>query len=537
VDPVVRHGPKVALAVVLGGFLLRLRGVAEYWLNPDEGIYYSTLTRDSLGAFWAEVSANAHPPLFYLLLRAMGTLTWDFVWLRGLSLLCGTLAIWGFWLVGRELGGKGRAGVVAGLVSAGLLAVNAEAITLSQVMRPYMMLLALLAFALYHLLRYRSDASPRRVALYTGSVVGALLIHYSAVLALACFVAVVGWYALAGTLSRADWRRLAIAQLAPALVFALLYVRHVASTIESDLMGDALGAGGWLSPWLVGSAGDAWFSFTTYQVFHLPPDFRGRAALLLLTALGAALVRDRLVAVIVGTGLGAALAASILGVYPFGPTRHDAWLVVFTLPAFGWLAGHVLERGVTASRVAAVVLVVALVAGGPIESVFGADLALTNATEEKVFRRSDLAGLVVGQLDPEQEPHTILMSEQSYNLLVPLYADGRQDERLSADSSVFVFSYGRRRIVVARRWDWSGLGELAETLRAAESLGGAEDASGDVLVVAGGWGSGLFSQVAALRSQGAVRQAVPVIGQDPAGNPIVRMMGIVLARAAIEEAA
>ncbi|MDH3423925.1 MAG: hypothetical protein OEN00_13100, partial [Gemmatimonadota bacterium] len=59
------------------GFALRLTGLSEYWVNPDEGIYYSTLTRVSSREFWAEVMANAHPPAFYVLLRGLGALTWD----------------------------------------------------------------------------------------------------------------------------------------------------------------------------------------------------------------------------------------------------------------------------------------------------------------------------------------------------------------------------------------------------------------------------------------------------------------------------
>ena len=93
-----RYGGAGALTLVALGFVLRARGLSEYWLNPDEGIYYSSLTAGSFGDFWAEVLANAHPPLYYLLLRGVGLLTWDFVWLRGTSLLFGTAAIWLFWL-------------------------------------------------------------------------------------------------------------------------------------------------------------------------------------------------------------------------------------------------------------------------------------------------------------------------------------------------------------------------------------------------------------------------------------------------------
>jgi hypothetical protein len=511
-----------------------MRGLGEYWLNPDEGIYYSTLTRDSFGAFWAEVAANAHPPLFYLLLRGLGALTWDFVWLRAVSVLFGCGAIWAFWLVGRELGGRGRGGVVGGLLAAGLLAINAEAIALSQVMRPYMMLLALLAGALFHLLRYRSDPSTRRLVLYSAFIVSALLIHYSAALAEACFCVIVGYYAITKAIEAGPWRRLALAQVAPVLVFAGLYAWHLATTIDSALIGDALGANGWLSQWLVRSPREAWYSFATYQVFHLPPGFRGRAALLLLVALGWALREDRLVASVTGTALLAALAASALGLYPFGPSRHDTWLVVFTLPALGWLAGRVVERGPRAGRISAAVLVAALVFGGPIERVFGADFALTNAIDERVIRQRDIATLVTRQLDPAGEPDIILMSDQSFNLLMPFYADARAGAQMSADSTAFAFAYGDRAIVVSRKWDWDGLDQVLQTLASARSIPGiAVSPTEPVLVVAGGWGSGLFGDVPRLESSGAMLDAVHVMGRDAEGEPLVRMMGIVLAPASL----
>lgn len=537
-DPLVRHGPAGALALVFIGLVLRVRGLSSYWLNPDEGIYYSTLTRDSLAAFWGEVSANAHPPLFYLLLRGAGLVTWDFVWLRGVSVIFGTVAIWAFWLIGRELGGRGRAGAVAGLVSAGLLAINADAIALSQVIRPYMMLLALVALSLFHLLRYRSDPSPRRLGLYLVCTVSAILMHYSGALALACLCVLVGYYGLTRALDPAGWRRLAVAQLLPAAIFGGLYVRHLATTIDSDLMGAALGPGGWLSPWLVTSPSDAWYSLATFQVFHLPPDFRGRAALFLLVAAGIALARNRLVAVITGTGLTAALAASVLGLYPFGPTRHDTWLLVFTLPALGWVVGHVLEGGPRSARYAALTLAVALVAGGPLERVFGPDFALTNANDEQVIRQSDLAPLITSQLDPEVGPTTILMTEQSYNLLMPLYAEQRENALMSADSTLFGFPYGNRIVVVARKWDWDGVEDALETLSAVSSVPGTPVSSDDpVLVVAGGWGSLLFSGIPRLEEREAMSTVVRVLGRDPTGEPIVRMIGIVLDPSALRDPA
>jgi hypothetical protein len=213
------------------------------------------------------------------------------------------------------------------------------------------------------------------VALYGGCVVTALLLHYSAALAFASFCVVVGWFALTRVIEPGHMKRLVVAQAAPAIVFVALYAWHLAAAIDSDLMGTALDTNGWLSRWLVSTPGEAWYSFATFQVFAMPPDFRGRAALLVLAALSLAAVRDRLVAVVLGSALAMALTASVLGVYPFGPSRHATWLIVFVVPALGWLVGHAVDSGARTARVQAATLLEGLVAGGPIERVFGPDLA------------------------------------------------------------------------------------------------------------------------------------------------------------------
>jgi hypothetical protein len=123
------------------------------------------------------------------------------------------------------------------------------------------------------------------------------------------------------------------------------------------------------------------------------------------------------------------------------------------------------------------------------------------------------------------------MTEQSYNLLIPLYADQREDSRMSPDSTAFSFSYGSRTIAVARRWDWDRFENVGRTLDAVAS-GPAAPAftDGEVLVVAGGWGSSLFSDLPQIQESGALLDVMPVMGVDPAGEPLLRVVGIVLDR-------
>ena len=123
-------------------------------------------------------------------------------------------------------------------------------------------------------------------------------------------------------------------------------------------------------------------------------------------------------------------------------------------------------------------------------------------------------------MDPESGPSTILMTEQSYNLLMPLYADQREDARTSADGTVFGFPYGSRTIVVAKKWDWDTSEDVARTLSTGSSVPGLPVSSDDpILVVAGGWGSLLFSRILELEASGAGEPAADAIPAQPPGLP------------------
>ena len=83
-------------AVVALAALLRLPDLFGWWLNPDEGIYYGVVTRDALGDAWAEAMLISHPPLYLVVLRAVGWLSTDFLALRSVSFVTGCAAVYAF---------------------------------------------------------------------------------------------------------------------------------------------------------------------------------------------------------------------------------------------------------------------------------------------------------------------------------------------------------------------------------------------------------------------------------------------------------
>jgi hypothetical protein len=73
-------------------------------------------------------------------------------------------------------------------------------------------------------------------------------------------------------------------------------------------------------------------------------------------------------------------------------------------------------------------------------------------------------------LDPAVEPRVIVMSGETFYLLLPFYPTEREQAVFASDSTMFNFQYGSRRILVASEWlftlgpDADAAGHLAGTL-------------------------------------------------------------------------
>lgn len=137
-------------------------------------------------------------------------------------------------------------------------------------LRPYTLIVCLLAAALHQLLRYRSELNRRGLIGYGVLLSLAVLCHYSAALAIAAFSALIA-YDWINWADRMAWKRLVSAQVILVLIFSGLYAVQVGTTLESDLMELSFGPEGWLSAWLVQSPADVWTSLVSCQILVLPP--------------------------------------------------------------------------------------------------------------------------------------------------------------------------------------------------------------------------------------------------------------------------
>ncbi|MDH3206494.1 MAG: hypothetical protein OEO79_07775 [Gemmatimonadota bacterium] len=485
----------LAAAIVALAFALRAPGLMEWWLNPDEGIYFSVLTHDRFADFWAEALTTAHPPLYFLILRAIGVLTTEVLWFRAVALVSGCAAVYVFVLLGRELGGPGSRGWAVGLLTGLLLAVSPRAIILSQVIRPYMLLILLLAGSLLLLLRYlRAPSTPRLVA-HVACSITAVLLHYSAAMALGVIGVLVVADGVHRGLQRPEWRRLLAAQTLPLALLATLYVLHLREFSQSAESVDTMAC--CLSAYLAHSPIDVWYGLVGFHSLVAGEWLAVPAALLTLIGLGgAAFTRTWTPFLAAGAGFAVALVASFLQQYPFGPTRHSFWLFVFVLPALGWALGTVFTAGRKAALIAGSALVVLVVAAGPLTSVLDSEQRPRDISE-RVLRNAYMPAMAE-VLDPQTTPQLVLISTETYRVLIPLFFRERQSAETSRNGLFSHFRWGERDVIVMPGRDFASLpsqldlpNHLYQGMRTAEEdFGLAPPRNGEAfLVLAGGYAS------------------------------------------------
>ncbi|MHC5063522.1 MAG: glycosyltransferase family 39 protein, partial [Planctomycetota bacterium] len=431
-------------------------GLGEFWLNPDEGIYYSAVTLESWEGIKQELIGNAHPPLFYLLLRAMGVFGTDFLWLRIPSLIFGCLAIHGMYLAG-----KAYAGTLAGLVGALFMALMPSAILQSQIIRPYMILLAFVLYSLTYLGRYLGGGSRRNLYGYAGFFLLAILTHYSAFLVLGILGISLGVMTLSKQLEKQQVRDLLIASSLPAVAVVLLYFLHIRPSLQgSDLQAQALDT--WMSSFMIADGEQAWQG--TQGLMRYLFGFRQAGTVFLILVVGLFFAIDRKRSQLYTMPLAAfavALLFSFMGQYPFGDSRHSLYLVPFLILPMAFGISQVFSMGRVPAAIAGLVLACLfalpvignfIMVGGPQRVRFLDERLSTTAgfrekVEPQVTALRDKAGMMI-------------LNVQSYYLLLPLLLEMRDSEVWHAPYAGSPDGYrtgrfGECQVVISKDWDMS----------------------------------------------------------------------------------
>jgi hypothetical protein len=371
------HAPLAAAIITLLGFLARLWAASGTFLNPDEALHFRLGNQVSLALAYQASLTAAHPPLLTLLLyywRALGT---SELWLRLPSVLAGAVFCWMFykWL-------SQAAGSLSGLIGLLLVALLPPLVQIGAELRQYSLLLAFLASALYFLDRAFAENSTIRVVAFSVCLYLAMSVHYSAF----WFAAALGIYALVRIFTEHPSARLVaawtIGQLGGIALAALFYKTHI-SKLGVGQSRTALQ--GWMSDFYLRRSffdptHDNPLKFLVGHTFGVFQYFFGQLAvgdiMCVTFAVGVVLLlrgkgppQDRASSRRVGLFLllpfAIAGGVSLAHVYPYGGTRHIAFLIIPAIAGISVALACLSKTWTRGLALAAFVIVACIAFGKP----------------------------------------------------------------------------------------------------------------------------------------------------------------------------
>jgi len=339
VSPDGRNANLLPLLVVAGGFLARLFEARASFLNPDEALHNLLSDQPSLRLAYQATLTTAHPPLLLLVLyfwRSLGQSEWM---LRMPSVLAGTACCWLAYLWLKDVSNRSTA--LLGLV---LFAFAPAMIGLSAEIRQYALLLFFISACLYFSERAIREDSPLLMILFSLSLYGAILVHYSALL----FAFAIGVYILVRLYPyrnrpglTAAW---AAGQIGGVALSTYFLVTRIAPLRQTEMLREYYD----IYRKSVFHAGDRNpASFTAVQTLRVftylfSHGVVGTLALLAFLAGMTLLLSGRIslkkagpssreLALLLGLPFAVNCGAALAGQYPYGATRHSACLLLFAI--------------------------------------------------------------------------------------------------------------------------------------------------------------------------------------------------------------
>jgi len=329
----------LALLLIAAGLAARLLPAWRFFLNPDEALHILLASQNSLGLAYKAALTAAHPPLYILLLYYWRWLGPSELVLRLPSVLAGTASCW---FVYRWL--KLVADRATAFLGLFLFSFAPTLIWLSAEMRQYALLLFFITASLYLAEIAVLENSPRRMTLFTFSLYGALLTHYSSLI----FALVMGIYMLARLYAFARNLRLfgvwAAGQLGGAAIVGYYLLTHVTRLRSAGLVRGVSETYVRKSLFHPGENHFAGFialqslRFFTYLFSHgvvgslaLLAFLAGIALLLTRRVSGKNGATPRQLALLLGLPFLIECGVALAGIYPYGGTRHCIVLAPFAV--------------------------------------------------------------------------------------------------------------------------------------------------------------------------------------------------------------
>jgi 4-amino-4-deoxy-L-arabinose transferase-like glycosyltransferase len=362
-----------AAFILLFGLLARIWAASGTFLNPDEALHFRLANQPSWLLAYRQSLTASHPPLLTFILYFWRMLGTSELWLRMPSILAGVAFCWMFykWL-------RNAAGDLAGLIALIFVSFLPPVILLSAEIRQYALLLAFLASALYFLDDSFAKNSSGRMVAFSVCLYLAMLSHYSAF----WFAAALGIYALIRLFSerfsaalKTTW---AIGQIGALALAIFLYKSHISKLGVGE---SRTALQGWMSDFFLrrsyfDAAHDNPLLFLVAHSFGVFQYFFGQLAIGdvmgLFFLIGVAMLfrggefkdqqmASRRLGILLLLPFAVAAVAALAHVYPYGGTRHIAFLIIPGVAgvsvALAGLAAHRWERGLAAAAFIVVVCV------------------------------------------------------------------------------------------------------------------------------------------------------------------------------------
>jgi hypothetical protein len=408
--------------VLAAGLVARLIQAKDYFLNPDEALHYLSASQPSVDLAYKAALTNAHPPLLILALYYWRSLGQSELMLRVPSVLAGTACCWLAYLWLKEV--TDRSTAFMGLL---LLSFAPSLIALSAEVRQYALLLFFMAGCLYLSERAIQENSLPLMVLVSLCLYGALLTHYSSLL----FAFSMGVYMLLRLYPyRTQPALFAVwvgGQIGALALICYFLVTHVARLRAMGMPQEI--AETWLRRSIFHSGDQNVVVFASAQTLRVFTYLfsHGLVGTLALLAFFAGMVsllrrktpwnkdgpRPRELALLFGLPFLANCGAAIAGLYPYGGTRHNAFLAPFAVggAALGlasWIPARLWAKSL--------VLVISLA----LCNFFPAPPPLIRARDHSVA----LMRNAVDYLRQSAPPGSVLLADYQSGLLLGYYACG-----------------------------------------------------------------------------------------------------------------
>jgi len=441
-----------AYALLAAGLIVRLWHASGTFLNPDEAMHFYSANQISWWLTYKSSLTLYHPPLLILLLHAWRSLGTSELILRLPSILAGTAFCWFLY---RWLGMLFAESVAwIGFVFALFLP---SSIDLSTEVRQYALFLAFAMASAYWLERALTKNSVPLMLLSAVCLWLAILSHYSAFL-LAAALAVYAILRMAQR--RPPLKVFAAWEAGQCIALGLCYFLYVTHMSRLGGRGGAGSAAAWGMPYLGSSyfvpgkmnpllfifaktGGVFQYDFGQSAVGDLAYPLFVAGIILLFRKPAVGRLNSRQFGVLLALPFVLNCAAALSRLYPYGGTRHSAFLLPFALAGVSVALAHFLKNRLALGVVAALLisLLCNMFPSHRVPYMSRQDQSSVNMKAALLFLHERVA------------PGERIFTDYQTSLMLHYYLCERQPVAMSRSSSgLLTFECGGHRVISA---DWN----------------------------------------------------------------------------------